>query len=423
MPLGSINSGSGTSYTDEQAQDAVGAMLDSTLEYDDATPVLRRAALTGDVTASAGNNATTIANDAVTNAKAANMAQSTIKGRAAGAGTGDPTDLTATQATAILDNMVGDSGAGGTKGLVPAPAAADAAAGKYLKADGTWEVPPAVGVAEGRLTLTSGTPVTTADVLTAGTLYYTPYLGGRIRIYDGTRWKVYTFTERSLALTLTSGKNYDVFIYDNSGTLTLELSSAWTNDTTRADALTTQDGVYVKSGATTRLYLGTIRASAANQTEDSEKKRFVWNAYNRVSKPLFAQMTGTVSYTYTTATVRAVNSNTTVGEGRFEIVCGLSLDMVQARVQDYSSNSSAGVNHWYGIGFDSTSTNSARNVAGQNPVVTQIVPGQMAELMRFPGIGYHFIQWLEWSAATGTTTWYLYSAPDFQLSMRGEYLC
>lgn len=41
--------------------------------------------------------------------------------------------------TANLDAMVGDSGSGGTKGLVPAPAAGDAAAGKFLKADGTWE--------------------------------------------------------------------------------------------------------------------------------------------------------------------------------------------------------------------------------------------------------------------------------------------
>jgi hypothetical protein len=45
---------------------------------------------------------------------------------------------TPTQVTADLIAMVGDSGSGGTKGLVPAPAAGDAAAGKYLKADGTW---------------------------------------------------------------------------------------------------------------------------------------------------------------------------------------------------------------------------------------------------------------------------------------------
>jgi hypothetical protein len=37
--------------------------------------------------------------------------------------------------------MVGDTGAGGTEGAVPAPPAGAAAAGKYLKADGIWAVP------------------------------------------------------------------------------------------------------------------------------------------------------------------------------------------------------------------------------------------------------------------------------------------
>ena len=103
--------------------------------------------LTGDVTAGpgSGSQAATIASDAVTNAKLANMAQATIKGRASGAGTGDPTDLTGAQATAVLDAMVGDSGSGGTKGLVPAPAAGDSSAGKFLKADGTWTAPPSGG--------------------------------------------------------------------------------------------------------------------------------------------------------------------------------------------------------------------------------------------------------------------------------------
>lgn len=50
-----------TQYTDELAQDAVGAMVDSTLVYVDGTPLLTRAALTGDITASQGSNATTLA--------------------------------------------------------------------------------------------------------------------------------------------------------------------------------------------------------------------------------------------------------------------------------------------------------------------------------------------------------------------------
>ena len=50
---------------------------------------------------------------------------------------------TPTQVTATLDEMVGDSGAGGTKGLVPAPSTGDAT--KFLKGDGTWGTPAGSG--------------------------------------------------------------------------------------------------------------------------------------------------------------------------------------------------------------------------------------------------------------------------------------
>ncbi len=81
-----------------------------------------------------------LANDSVTNAKLNNMATATIKGRTT-AGTGDPEDLSVTQATALLNTVVGDSGSGGVKGLAPATGAGDAAAGKFLRADATWAVP------------------------------------------------------------------------------------------------------------------------------------------------------------------------------------------------------------------------------------------------------------------------------------------
>jgi hypothetical protein len=124
----------------------------------------------------------------------------------------------------------------------------------------------------GRLTTESGVPVSTTDRASQGTVLYTPYLSDYARLYDGTRVREYSFTERSLSLTglLTSGKNYDWFLYDSSGTLTLELSAAWTNDTTRADALAWQTGLgWVKSGTPTRFWLGTMRATGTGTTEDS----------------------------------------------------------------------------------------------------------------------------------------------------------
>ncbi len=49
-----------TQYTDELAQDAVGAMVDTTLVYVDGTPLLTRAGLTGAITAPQGSNATSL---------------------------------------------------------------------------------------------------------------------------------------------------------------------------------------------------------------------------------------------------------------------------------------------------------------------------------------------------------------------------
>lgn len=94
----------------------------------------------GDMSLDTSTGTATIANNAITNAKAAQMAAHTFKGNNTGS-TANATDLTATQLTAELDAVVGDSGSGGTKGLVPAPGSGDASAQKYLKADGTWDTP------------------------------------------------------------------------------------------------------------------------------------------------------------------------------------------------------------------------------------------------------------------------------------------
>src|SRR5574337_954655 len=47
----------------------------------------------------------------------------------------------------------------------------------------------------GRLTLTSGTPVTTSDVTGATTVYYTPYLHNLIPLWDGQNWAPVEFSE------------------------------------------------------------------------------------------------------------------------------------------------------------------------------------------------------------------------------------
>lgn len=92
--------------------------------------------LTGDVTGTGTSSfAATITTNAVTNAKLAQVATATIKGRIT-ALTGNVEDLTTTQVTSMLNAFTGDTGTGGVKGLVPAPASGDAT--KFLRGDGTW---------------------------------------------------------------------------------------------------------------------------------------------------------------------------------------------------------------------------------------------------------------------------------------------
>jgi hypothetical protein len=95
---------------------------------------LGRAALTGDVTASADSNATTIANGVVTYAKMQDVsATSRFLGRIT-AGAGDTEELTGTQATTLLDTFTS-----GLKGLVPASGGGTT---NFLRADGTFAAPP-----------------------------------------------------------------------------------------------------------------------------------------------------------------------------------------------------------------------------------------------------------------------------------------
>ncbi len=123
-------------------------------------------ALTGDVTNTAGTVATIISNGVVSNAKLATMPANTFKANNT-LGAASPSDITGTQATALLDVFTSTA-----KGLVPASGGGTTG---FLRADGTFAVPS--GTNAGTVTSVSVTPsngvsgtVATATTIPAITL-------------------------------------------------------------------------------------------------------------------------------------------------------------------------------------------------------------------------------------------------------------
>lgn len=300
--------------------------------------------------------------------------------------------------------------------------------GKFLTTDGTnpsWGTPSGGGgsanitsICSGRLTLTSGTPITTSDVSAATTLYFSPYGGAQIALYDGTStWNVRDFTELSIAVPAVANTMHDVFVYDNAGTATIEVL-AWTNDTTRATALTKQNGVYVKSGAATRRYVGSFRTLTSGQTEDSAEKRLVWNYYNRKIRFL-RRYDSTASWNYSTSTWRQANGS---ASNQVALVIGVSEETVEANLTTTCQNSTSTARTVYAaLNLDSTAGSpvftlgSNTTVGGfTNNSVDITHPGE-----GYVAAGYHYIAWVEYGGGTDTQTWYCGSVRGIQGHMVG----
>ena len=181
-------------------------------------------------------------------------------------------------------------------------------------------------VSQGRLTLTSNTPVLSSNVTNATTLYYTPYKGNQISIWDGSKWVLKTFTQLSLSLSgLTANTLYDVFIYDSNGTLTLE-SVAWSNSgagtSARASALTYLNGVRVKS-SDNRKYLGSFLCNSTggqvdfvSNVEGTPASNGFFNEFNK--EDLLLRIADETNHTYTTGAWRIWRNN---ANNTIEVVC------------------------------------------------------------------------------------------------------
>jgi len=276
--------------------------------------------------------------------------------------------------------------------------------GQVLTSTGTAYTPQdpvaARFACQGRLSLTTGVPITSGDVTAATTLYWALYQGNQIGLYTGTAWVAPTVAELSIPVPATTNQMYDVFVDYNAGTPQLSLT-AWTNDTTRATALILQDGILVLSGSLEKRYVGSFRTTGVSgQTEDSALKHYVWNYYHRAPRKLRVT-DATNSWVYSTATIRQANA---AAANQVEVVVGVAEVRVDLlAISATSSAASVGVKAT-GIGQNSTTAFAADQIGGASGATTVILQ-QSARLVTMPAIGFSFFAWLE-SGSAGTDTWY-----------------
>ena len=287
---------------------------------------------------------------------------------------------------------------------------------------------------QGRLTLVTATPVMTSAQTGKTTLYYTPYVGSTVPIYDGTNWSHARFSELSNITTnsstgsagpaaVTTNSNYDLFVWSNSGTLTLTRGPAWTSDTARGTGAGTtqismQNGIWVNTvaitngpGANLGTYVGTVRSDGSSQLNwnpapaaasgGAEAKLHVYNAYNKVF--FSGQSIDNNSWSYGTTTWRSAdNSNT----NRVSYIDGLGDISVDTILSNQNATTNTANPYYVGCNRDSTSAQPNRYLytVFQNTTTagTVTVPDTFS-----PSTGFHYLQAMEYAAGSGVTTFSL----------------
>jgi len=291
------------------------------------------------------------------------------------------------------------------------------------------ELPYLSLIPQGRITLTSATPVLTSGVSGAGTVYYALYTGNLVPVTtNGTGFKPRPFTQLSNVLADSStGKagpaaaannsNYDLFIWDDNGTLRLTRGPAWTSDTGRGTGagtteLTRVAGLFLNAVAITNgppqnrgTYVGTIRTNGSAQVDvafgataasgGSAGTLGLWNAFNRVPVAAYA-LESADTWTYATGSFRPYNNST---GNRVSLIRGLDEAAVAADFTGVVSVSSGTISPGVAIGLDST---SAATGIYRREVGLTIANARTAQFRGPVGLGYHFLQALEYGGTNAT---------------------
>ena len=244
---------------------------------------------------------------------------------------------------------------------------------------------------QGRLTAQPGTPVHSSDVTSGASVYYTPYVGNLIPVYNGSTMVPTAFSELTLVLNAAHSTNtiYDVFVWSNAGVLGIVTGPAWNTSTAGSGArgtgasttqLTRVNGLWVNAvsmtgrngsntftvGANSGTYVGSIFIDGSagqiscHLTWGQSRKWGIWNAYNRV--PVYMKA-GDSTASWISNNASAVHAANTSSANSITVFAGLAEEVVEfeagSRISATLNTNNEGFGQ-IGIGFNSTTVNSGK---------------------------------------------------------------
>ena len=293
---------------------------------------------------------------------------------------------------------------------------------------------------QGRLTFSTTVPVMVSTVSGATSHFYTPYQGQMVPIFDGTRF-ICTDTGGELTQTaadtaksptaVTTNACYDVFVWNDSGTIRATRGKVWTNTTTRADALARINGIFTNGTAVTNgpginrgTYVGTecsngtstfdfiYGAAASGGTAASFN---AWNQYNRVEIATNVTDNG-ASFTMSSS----VRQSRASAGNQVTFVSGNVEDgIVVAYTTSCTSGATAGDGCTNGYGLDSTTTFSAQQVGFATATAVATSSELSGTWVIGPQVGRHILSANEQQiGATNNSTFNNGTANVFGFRMR-----
>lgn len=257
----------------------------------------------------------------------------------------------------------------------------------------------------GRLSLQSGIP-TPNNASNESTLYYTPLHHKFVYLRIGGVWQRKVFDEISTTLPDpgASALPYDVYLYDNSGTVAMELV-AWADDQTRLVSLSrdSETGLFIKPGDPSRVYVGSVYVNADGETSDADDRRHLYNWFNQVQRRLrydASAINGGADWAAINQTTwRVANGSATPHISIFSGGPEHTPNVIQLLVKVRCVNSAAGQGE-VGISQDGATTPPYRGI---NSTMTE-QEVQAIDQPVTPLFGLSTFDWIEKGSASNTVT-------------------